>query len=100
LSIGTDAQFRARFAGTALLRPKRRGLLRNAALVARNIDCTAAVPVLIERIENDSEPLIRSHSLWALAGLDQERARQAIGRAISDPDPSVREEARRLAEES
>lgn len=98
LSIATDAEFRNRFAGTAMLRPKRRGLLRNAAIVARNIGCTAAVPALIDRIKNDTEPLIRSHSLWALAGLDRNKVQPLIGRTMSDPDPIVREEARSLAE--
>jgi epoxyqueuosine reductase len=39
LSIAADADFRARFKGTSLVRPKRRGLLRNAAIVAANVGC-------------------------------------------------------------
>ncbi|HSE96709.1 MAG TPA: tRNA epoxyqueuosine(34) reductase QueG [Blastocatellia bacterium] len=93
LSIETDEQFRARFKGTPLLRPKRRGLLRNAAIVARNIGCTAAVPALIERVIHDPEPLIRSHALWALAYLDSQKAANLIDRSLLDPDPFVREEA-------
>jgi epoxyqueuosine reductase len=93
LSIKTDEEFRARFKGTPLTRPKRRGLLRNAAIVARNIECTAAIPVLIERISTDPEPLIRSHALWALAYLDRQRAKPLIEQALSDPDIQVREEA-------
>jgi epoxyqueuosine reductase len=95
LSIETDERFRARFKGTPLTRPKRRGLLRNAAVVAANVGCTAAASVLAERIQSDPEPLIRSHSLWAVARLD---ARLAINLALrvlkTDPDPSVCEEAR------
>ncbi len=93
LSIATDHQFRARFKGTPLLRPKRRGLLRNAAIVAANIKCTAAVPALIERIERDTEPLIRSHALWALAQLDARRTAPLLERAHTDPDPLVVAEA-------
>jgi epoxyqueuosine reductase len=94
LSIATDEEFRARFRGTPLTRPKRRGLLRNAAIVAANVGATASVPSLIERVENDPEPLIRSHSLWALARLDSKRALAIAERALkSDPDDSVREEA-------
>lgn len=94
LSIASDNEFRARFRGTPLTRPKRRGLLRNAAVVAANVGATAAVPSLIERAENDREPLIRSHSLWALWQLDARRARSIAERALkSDPDASVREEA-------
>jgi epoxyqueuosine reductase len=97
LSIATDEQFRLRFQGTPLGRPKRRGLLRNAAVVAANILCTAAVPVLIERARHDSEPLIRSHALWALAELDRRKALPLIERSLADPSPLVREEALRLA---
>jgi epoxyqueuosine reductase len=94
LSIASDNEFRIRFRGTALTRPKRRGLLRNAAIVAANVGATAAVPSLIERIEHDREPLIRSHALWALTRLDEKRARWFSERVFSnDPDGFVREEA-------
>jgi epoxyqueuosine reductase len=98
LSIATDEEFRARFKGTPLTRPKRRGLLRNAAVVACNVGCTTAIPALIERIEHDPEPLIRSHSLWALARLDERKAAPLIKRALNDPDPQVREDALLLAD--
>jgi epoxyqueuosine reductase len=96
LSLTSDAAFRQRFKGTPLLRPKRRGLLRNAAVVAANVGCTAAVPALVERVEQDTEPLIRAHALWALAQLDSRRAAPLVERALSDPDPLVRDEAGRL----
>jgi len=94
LSIATDEEFRHRFRGTPLTRPKRRGLLRNAAVVAANVGATAAVPALSERIEHDPEPLIRSHALWAISRLDEKRARLLSERVFrNDPDASVREEA-------
>lgn len=96
LSIATDEQFRSRFKGTPLTRPKRRGLLRNAAVVAANIGCGPAVPRLIERIERDPEPLIRLHALWAVAQLDSQKAAPIIERALKDPDPLVRDEATQL----
>jgi epoxyqueuosine reductase len=96
LSIATDSEFRARFRGTALMRPKRRGLLRNAAIVAGNIGATNGVPALVERIESDAEPLIRGHALWALARLDPDRAQPLIERALRDPDGEVRKEAGQL----
>lgn len=99
LSIETDHSFRARFKGTPLLRPKRRGLLRNAAVVAANVGCAAAVPVLAERIASDPESLIRSHSLWALARLDQRKGRQMAERSLSDPDTEVRGEARLILDQ-
>lgn len=93
LSIDTDEQFRARFRGTPLTRPKRRGLLRNAAIVAANVGCTAAVRALVERIESDAEPLIRSHALWAVARLDPKKAARLVDLALDDTDPQVRQEA-------
>lgn len=94
LSIKSDDEFRVRFRGTPLTRPRRRGLLRNIAVVAANVGATAAVPSLIERIEDDDEPLIRSHCLWALSQLDSKRAAPIAERALKfDPDPRVREEA-------
>src|SRR4030095_465504 len=41
LSISSDAEFKERFRGTALLRPRRRGLLRNAAVVEANVGANA-----------------------------------------------------------
>ncbi len=94
LSIASDDEFRARFCGTPLTRPKRRGLLRNAAIVAANVGAIRAVPSLIERIEADREPLIRGHALWALGQLDIKRAAPIAERVLkADPDGKVREEA-------
>jgi epoxyqueuosine reductase len=96
LAVPDDAAFAARFDGTPLLRPKRRGLLRNAAVVARNVGATAAVPQLERLAREDAEPLVRGHALWALAGLDDAVARRAAERSLTDADPFVRDEARRI----
>jgi len=97
LGIASNTEFTHRFLGTALLRPKRRGLLRNAAVVAANVGCTAAVPALTERIQSDPEPLIREHALWAVARLDRGLGLALAARASrSDPDAAVREEAQQV----
>ncbi|MBI2553063.1 MAG: tRNA epoxyqueuosine(34) reductase QueG [Candidatus Rokubacteria bacterium] len=62
----TQAEFRARFRGTPLTRPKRRGLLRNAAVALGNRKDPAAVPALTRAL-SDPEPLVREHAAWALA---------------------------------
>jgi epoxyqueuosine reductase len=101
LSVTTDAEYRARFQGTALMRPKRRGMLRNAAVVAANIGCEAAVSKLIALVKDDREPLIRSHALWAAVQLSPATALPlAEITRTSDPDPSVQMEARCLLMES
>jgi len=61
----SEEEFRHRFRGTALMRAKRRGLLRNAALVLGNRGDPAAVPAL-RRALDDPEPLVREAARWAL----------------------------------
>lgn len=92
LSLSDDEAFATRFAGTPLSRPGRRGLLRNAAVVARNVGAETAIPAL-EALLADPEPLLREHALWALAGLAPERARAAAERLRGDGDPGVQAEA-------
>lgn len=60
-----EAAFRERFRHTPLWRAKRRGLLRNAAIVLGNRPHEAAMPALIKGL-NDSEPLVREACAWAL----------------------------------
>ncbi len=94
LSLRGDDAFRRRFSDTPLLRPKRVGLLRNAAVAARNVEAHAAVPALIACVEHDVDPVIRSHALWSLFGLDEARARAIADHARThDPDVAVRAEA-------
>jgi epoxyqueuosine reductase len=61
-----DAGFKRRFAGTPMLRTKRRGLLRNACVALGNIGDSSALPSL-ERAAHDREPLIAEHAEWAIA---------------------------------
>jgi epoxyqueuosine reductase len=60
-----EGQFKRRFAGTPLLRTKRRGLLRNVCVALGNSKDPAALPAL-ERASCDPEPLIAEHSEWAI----------------------------------
>jgi len=59
------AGFRARFAGTPIVRTKRRGLLRNVAVALGNVGDAAALPAL-EVASKDPEPLIAEHAAWAI----------------------------------
>jgi epoxyqueuosine reductase len=61
-----DESFRARFRGTALWRARRRGLLRNAAIVLGNQADPAFVPALV-RGSHDADPLVREACEWSLA---------------------------------
>ena len=61
----SEEEFRQRFRGTALTRPRRRGLLRNAAIALGNHGDSAALPAL-RRALADAEPLIRDAAEWAI----------------------------------
>lgn len=59
------ASFKARFAGTPMLRTKRRGLLRNICVALGNVGDGSALPVL-EKSAHDPEALIAEHARWAM----------------------------------
>jgi epoxyqueuosine reductase len=64
--LGLDeSAFHARSRGTPLSRPRRRGLLRNAAVVLGNLGDPAAIPAL-EAARSDPDPLIADHAAWAI----------------------------------
>ena len=60
-----EAGFKRRFAGTPVLRSKRRGLLRNVCVALGNVGDESALPAL-EKAANDPEPLISEHARWAV----------------------------------
>jgi epoxyqueuosine reductase len=87
-----DAGFRQRFRHTPLWRPKRRGLLRNAAIVLGNRPTDAAVPALVRGL-NDAEPLVRGACAWALGRYPDVRANEALYRRREvETDEDVRRE--------
>ena len=72
--LGLDeAAFRARFKPTSLWRPRRAGLLRNAAVVLGNVGDGRALPAL-EKALTDKEEVIREAAAWAIGRI---RARLA-----------------------
>ncbi len=92
LFFWTEARFRERFRSTALWRPRRRGLLRNAAVVLGNQRQAESVPALSAGV-CDSEPLVRGASAWALGQVGGEAAREILARRmLEESDPEVREE--------
>jgi len=84
-----EESFQQQFAKTALARPGRAGLLRNAAIVLGNSGNEQAVPALRAAL-NDTEPLIRGAAAWALGKIGEETARAAlIKRQATELDESV-----------
>ena len=69
-----DEAFRRRFRSTPLWRARRRGVLRNAALVLGTQHLLAALPAL-QRGLRDAEPLVRGAAAWALGRFPISRPR-------------------------
>jgi epoxyqueuosine reductase len=81
------AAFEARFRGTPMMRPGRRGLLRNACVVLGNSENPDAAPALAGALR-DAEVLVRQHAAWALGRLGGAAARRAL-EAARRPEPSA-----------
>lgn len=60
-----EAGFKRRFAGTPMLRTRRRGLLRNVCVALGNTGDPAALPAL-EQAAGDPEQLVAEHARWAI----------------------------------
>ncbi len=72
-----DESFRQRFRKTPLWRSKRRGILRNAAIVLGNQQFVAATSAL-KRGLCDVEPMVRAASAWALGQIGGPDAQQTL----------------------
>lgn len=69
LAMKTDAEFLARFRGTPIMRAKRRGILRNACVVAGNSGDKSLLPLLEVVIERENDDMLREHARWAVEEL-------------------------------
>lgn len=71
--IADDAQWRKQFAGSPVLRPKLRGIRRNAMVVlgnklqAKSADPDLIVPALSKFVSNEVDEMLLEHGAWALA---------------------------------
>jgi epoxyqueuosine reductase len=89
----SESAYRETYRGTAVLRSKRRGLARNAAIALGNTLDERAIPALDGALEHHDEPLVRGHVAWALGRFDDAAARQSLLRAIKrEDDEYVRSE--------
>jgi epoxyqueuosine reductase len=85
-----DASFRTRFRHTPFWRPRRRGLLRNAAIVLGNQRAEEALPALCHGLA-DFEPLVRGACAWALGNYSAHEAHSALERRHPiETDPDVK----------
>ena len=86
-----DAQFKQRFAGTPMLRTKRRGLLRNVCVALGNTAGPEALPAL-EKAAADAEPLIAEHARWAMEKIRRSKSQAPTSRERASretPDPRL-----------
>jgi len=64
-----NAGFKQKFAGTPLIRTKRRGILRNVCVALGNVGDARALPALAKAAQ-DPEPLIAEHARWAIQAIE------------------------------
>jgi epoxyqueuosine reductase len=67
-----EKNFKSCFAGSPILRTKRRGFLRNVCVALGNVGNESALPAL-EKSSRDSEPLIAEHARWAISEIESRR---------------------------
>ncbi len=92
LRIESEEEFRARFLPTALRRPKRRGMLRNALVVLGNKRPAGGVTRIAQFAEAEADSMLREHAIWALAQYDDPQARNAANRLVErETDESVKQ---------
>ncbi len=76
-----DTAFAARFAGTALARTRRQGMVRNAIVVAANTGDEAALAAAGDALE-DVDPVLRTTAAGALARAGGARNRGRVEQAL------------------
>ena len=86
-----DADFRRRFAGTAIKRIGRDRFVRNVAYALGNSARHERTLPAVEKLLNDTSPLVRGAAVWALSRLAPDRFMQ-LRQSIQENDQSVREE--------
>ena len=85
-----EATFRTTFRHTPVVRAKRAGLARNAAVALGNIGNERHAHLLERALAEHDAPLVRGHAAWALGRVG---GRAALRRARDrERDPTVREE--------
>jgi epoxyqueuosine reductase len=98
--LADDAVFKAKFAGTPLLRTGREGLRRNVCVALGNVGGSESIDGLRDVLKHDPSPVVRGHAAWALGEIAQrlgkeaaETAQTAVREALArETDVEVREE--------
>jgi epoxyqueuosine reductase len=89
----TETEFRSTYRGTPVVRAKRRGLARNAAVSLGNVGTAADIDCLADVLAYHDELLVRGHAAWALGQIGGRAAGEALRRAHSvEMEPAVVDE--------
>ncbi len=89
-----------RYAGTPLMRAKRAGLLRNAAVAAGNLAAPELSRPLANLLQSDPDALVRAHAAWALGRIRSKGTAQLLSQALqTEQDPMVRKEIQAALQE-
>lgn len=97
----TPDGFKQRFTRSAILRTKRRGLLRNVCVALGNQAGPEAENPLRKLMESEPEGLIRVHAAWALGRIGGKENRRFLESALQrEEDALVRSEITLTLEES
>ena len=95
----SEPEYRETYRATAVLRTKRVGLARNAAVALGNIGEERDMPALETALRSHDEPLVRGHAAWALGHRYGAAAIASLEHAArNDPDDTVRSEVRNALE--
>lgn len=90
MSSGT---FRQRYRGTAVLRARRNGMARNAAVALGNIGTDSDTRPLVAALLGHDAPIVRGHAAWALGRIGGAPARSGLDLAWQrELDPDARAE--------
>jgi epoxyqueuosine reductase len=92
LSLPSEA-FSRLFKGSPIQRARRRGFLRNAAVVLGNQGDPQTLSRLSQSLLNDPQPLVRGHAAWAIGQIKAESTLAVLSQAEKlEMEPFVREE--------
>ena len=75
--------------GSPLERPRRKGLVRNAIIVAGNARDESATPFLAKLLRSDPEPVVRAHAAWALGQIPGREAQSSLQAAADQETDSI-----------
>jgi epoxyqueuosine reductase len=101
LLVMGESEFRETYRGTPVMRAKRRGLARNAAVALGNIGGEEDVRALVTAFTSHDEELVRSHAAWALGQIGGRAAVAALERRRgADPSAEVNAEIETAIEEA